>query len=864
MDSKEIREGYLKFFEGNGHLRLKSSSLIPQDPTLLFTVAGMVPLKGYFLGEETPPSTRITTVQKCLRTNDIENVGITKRHHTFFEMLGNFSIGDYFKDDAIRWAFEFSTDFLKLPVSKLWVTIYKDDAEARDIWHRVGIAYERIIPLGEEDNFWTMGPVGPCGPCSEIYFDRGAKTKEEESELPGGNGERFLEFWNLVFTQFDRQQDGTLLPLPRKNIDTGMGLERITSIMEDTDSDFETDLFMPIIREIEKITNKVYKTDVASSRYFKAIADHVRAIAFIIADGLMPSNEKRGYVLRRLIRRAELFGRDLGLSEPFLYNLSSSVVENFKGTYHELETSQETIKRVIKDEEHRFNATLNSGFDFFSEILATVQKNGNKVFPAESVFYLSDTLGFPLELSEMLIEENGLAFNKVEYDDLLNAQREKARVAVDAKDSYAEKMALSSIKQEIGETHFVGYEQTRENAKVIGIVKDGELLKSASQGEEISIVLDRTPFYAEKGGQVGDSGVIKGEHFEFEVVDTQSPLQGLTLHIGRLTRGIVELNAKCVASVDEQRRQAIRRAHTSTDILQAVLRKTFGETIRQQGSYVKPDEFRFDFNFNESLTEEALLTIEREINEIILQSHEVFTSEMDIYEAKKQGALAFFEEKYGSKVRVVEICDVSKEFCGGTHVLNTSQIGSVAITSFRTVASGVKRIEGFSGKLSYEFLSSYRKSVRETANLLGVNEVALSNKIKSILTDLKAGELRTKELLLAAAYGKIIKLEPSLTINGTPLYAVELDSVNLNDMRRVFDIAKKQIKEGILLLISSNDSQSFVLIGKISGEMEASGLFKEISEKFGIKGGGNERLAQGSVNNNLSMDDILAFLKSAR
>ncbi|MGB9694877.1 MAG: alanine--tRNA ligase [Caldisericaceae bacterium] len=864
MNSKEIREGYLKFFENKGHLRLKSSSLIPQDPTLLFTVAGMVPLKGYFLGEETPPSQRITTVQKCLRTNDIENVGITKRHHTFFEMLGNFSIGDYFKEDAINWAFEFSTEFLKLPLSNLWVTIYKDDIETRDIWKRVGIPSERIIPLGEADNFWTMGPVGPCGPCSEIYFDRGARTREEEEEIPGGNGERFLEFWNLVFTQFDRQSDGTLNPLPRKNIDTGMGLERVTSIIEGTDSDFETDLFLPIIGELEKITHKHYDTEDASSRYFKAIADHTRAIAFLIADGLLPSNEKRGYVLRRLIRRAELFGHNLGLTEPFLYNTATAVINIYEAEYPELRLSEEMIEKTIKGEESRFNLTLNSGFEFFNDIMNRVKKTGENIFPAESVFYLSDTLGFPLELSQMLIEENGLTFDRDEYEVLLNKQREKAKFFADTSDSYSEKMTFSSIRQEVGETVFVGYERVMEQTYITGIIRDGELLTEANEGEEVSIVINKTPFYAEKGGQIGDSGLIKGESFDFEVYDTQSPVQGLTLHVGKVVRGKVEAGADCTAAVDAKRRQAIKRSHTSVHILQAVLRNTFGNTLRQQGSYVKPDEFRFDFNFDNLLSQVELSKIEQEMNEIILDSKRVYTEELSIDEAMKQGALAFFEEKYGDRVRVVSIEEVSKEFCGGTHVSNTSEISLVVLTSFRTVASGIKRIEGLSGRSAYEFLSSYRRSVREVSALLGVNETSLSNKIKLVLDEVRKSELRKKELLFEVAQSKIANLKPSIFLENVPFHIVELDDVDLNDMRRVFDIAKKHIKEGLVVLVSNFNSHSYVLIGKISGETSALDIFKSLSERFGLKGGGNERLAQGSSDKNISLEELTDFLEAKR
>ncbi len=860
MDSKEIREGFLEFFESKGHLRLKGSSLVPQDPTLLFTVAGMVPLKGYFLGEEAPPSARITSVQKCLRTNDIENVGVTKRHHTFFEMLGNFSIGDYFKEDAIRWALEFSTEFLRLPVAKLWVTIFKDDAEARDIWKKVGIPEERIVPLGEEDNFWTMGSMGPCGPCSEIYFDRGIKIPEEENELPGGNGERFLEFWNLVFTQFDRQSDGSLLPLPRKNIDTGMGLERITSIIEDSDTDFETDLFLPIIRDIEKLSTVYYHSDYSKDRYFKAIADHVRAIAFLISDGIVPSNEKRGYVLRRLIRRAELFGRNIGLNQPFLNNLAVSFADNFKDIYSELSLAKEDIKRVVIDEEKRFGSTLNSGFDFFKDILESPMNKGSREISAESVFYLYDTLGFPLELSMMLIEEHGLLFDRVKFDKLLESQREKARRSIGVKDSFNERAVLANLKQEIGTSEFVGYNDLSCKAKIIAILKNGELVNESSSGEKVEIILDKTPFYPEKGGQMSDTGQIIGDSFEFSVFDTRTPIEGLIVHSGTVLKGTIKVGDECIAQVDVLRRSAIKRAHTSTHILQAVLRDVFGSDIHQQGSEVKPDEFRFDFNFTETISQNVLFTIEKKMNEILLESRSVSVKEMDLNEAKGSGALAFFEEKYGDKVRVVEVEGVSKELCGGTHISNTSQIGSVAITSFRTVASGVKRIEALSGEKAYNYFSKERESLGKIADELNVNEESITNKIKELLLEEKELQRRTREILLKLAEIKIESMSPVTLIGGVPLYSLELEEIGLDEMRKVFDIAKKHFDKGAVLLSSLMNGKTFSLVGRIDGNVSAIELFKKFSERFGFKGGGNDRIAQGSSDKRVPLETILKVI----
>jgi len=861
MDSREIRESFLKFFENKGHTRLKSASLIPNDPTLLFTAAGMVPLKAYYLGEEVPPNRRLTTVQKCLRTNDIDNVGYTARHHTFFEMLGNFSIGDYFKEDAIPWAYEYVTKVLGLPKEKLWVTVYKDDNEAREIWKKVGIPEERIVSLGEEDNFWTMGPVGPCGPCSEIYYDRGAKTPEEEKQLPGDEGERFLEFWNLVFTQYDRQIDGSLKPLPRKNIDTGMGLERITSILENVETDFETDLFIPIIEEIEHLSGEKYRNDPIKDRSFRAISDHIRAVSFLIADGLIPSNEKRGYVLRRLIRRSALFGRSLGLKEPFLFKLVPVVVKLMGDIYPELLESKEKIIDNLKVEEERFNNTLNNGFAYFDDVYKKVKKSGDKEFPAEAAFYLYDTLGFPLELTESILRSYGLTLNKEKFDALLEEQRARARKAFKGGESFTERVALAKLKERIGESKFVGYERFETSSVVTAILKRREDKEFADEGDLAVIVTKETPFYAEKGGQVGDTGIIESEGFLFKVSDTQTPIQGLIVHIGTVEKGHISVGDTVHLKIDVERRKAIMRAHTSTHILQSVLRKEFGEQLGQQGSAVYPDEFHFDFNFNGKITDEKLIELERKMNDIIVSSIPLVVKEMPIEEAKKSGALAFFEEKYGEIVRIVEIPGVSKEFCGGTHVSNTGEIGIVLLRSFRSVASGIRRIEGITGKKAYDEIMKERLIINSLKNKLGGSEDILVKHLDKLIADNKSYKKEIESLKKKVFESEIRNIE-TFDKDGIKYYVKVFKNAGMNDLKNAFDVMKMHVDSGIAVLAGEDGGKTYIIVGSISGKenVSAKDVFNKIASKYSIKGGGSERLVRGSSNGKLTEDALKSSL----
>jgi len=835
VESKDIRENFLVFFENKNHLRLKSASLIPQDPTLLFTSAGMVPLKAYYLGEEEPPGKRIATVQKCLRTNDIDNVGYTARHHTFFEMLGNFSIGDYFKEEAIPWAYQYVTEVLNLPKDRLWISVYKDDLESKEIWGKVGIAPEKIILLGEDDNFWKMGTVGPCGPCSEIYFDRGIRKAGEEKQLPGDDGERFLEFWNLVFTQFDRQANGELKPLPKRNIDTGLGLERITSIIEGVETDFETDLFLPIIKKIEDISREKYGIDEKKDRSFRVIADHIRAISFLIAEGLVPTNEKRGYVLRRLIRRSALFGRELNLEESFLHRIIPAVVDSLNAFYPELSENKDKIISNVKSEEERFNLTLNGGFEYFKDQRKKIEASGGKEFSADAVFYLYDTLGFPIELTKLLLKEHNLNFNNEKFDEYLEEQRERA----------------------VGMTDFIGYDILSSKVKVRGILKNGNLVSSASEGEEVSIMLDKTPFYAEKGGQAGDKGIIKNEKFAFVVEGTETPISDLIIHTGKIKSGFIKVGDTVEVSVDSERRHAIMRAHTSVHILQGVLRSFFGENIGQQGSAVYPDEFRFDFNFIGKMDDEMFGKIEREINDIIINGSPVCVKEMTLDEANKSGALAFFGDKYGDTVRVVDIAGISKEFCGGTHVSDTGDIHCVVLTSFRSVASGIKRIEGLSGKKAYQAILEKGRILKKIAKILSTDEKSVPDRMEEIFAENK--ELK-RELHQIKLKGIESALEDIILItkkDGIPFYFKEFHSVSFAELRKALDIARKKLKKGVVLFSSVESDKVLLLVGKLADENVSSiEIFNKVSPLLNGRGGGNEHLAQGSGTARISAKDL--------
>jgi alanyl-tRNA synthetase len=703
MSGNEIRELFLSFFESKGHTRVKSASLVPEsDPTLLFTNAGMVPFKNVFLGLEKRPYKRAVSCQKCLRVsgkhNDLESVGYTSRHHTFFEMLGNFSFGDYFKREAILYAWEFVTEYLKLPKERLYVSVFRDDEEAYRIWNEeVGLPSERIWRLGEEDNFWQMGDTGPCGPSSEIYVDRGEEYGEE----------RFLEIWNLVFMQYNRDEKGNLTPLPNPNIDTGMGLERIASVLQGTKTNFEIDLIKPLIDFGQEISGKTYGENFEDTVAMRVIADHLRAITFAISDGVLPSNTARGYVIRRILRRALRFGYKLGIREPFLYKGVDVVVEVMKDAYPELLQTRAFVKGVVKAEEERFLHTFKNSMPVVEEFINTALEEGRRFLKGEEVFKLYDTYGFPLDLLEEIAKEKGLSLDMEGFEKEMEIQRERARQ--NFKIQTKEVQPIYQHLKNIGRTStFVGYEQYVAQSKVIALLKNGELVSELKEGEEGEVFLDITPFYAERGGQIGDTGTIESVDGLFVVDDTQSPVDGVISHKGKVVKGTIKVGDQVIASIDRERREDIKRNHTATHLLHSALRLVLGEHVRQAGSLVADKYLRFDFTHFQALSVDELKRVEELVNEQIRKNEPVIVEEKDYREAIKEGAIAIFEEKYGERVRVLSVGDFSKELCGGTHVSRTGDIGYFKIISESSIGAGLRRIVAKTGRWAVEeaFLES--------------------------------------------------------------------------------------------------------------------------------------------------------------
>jgi alanyl-tRNA synthetase len=734
MSGNEIRELFLSFFESKGHTRVKSASLVPEsDPTLLFTNAGMVPFKNVFLGLEKRPYKRAVSCQKCLRVsgkhNDLESVGYTSRHHTFFEMLGNFSFGDYFKREAILYAWEFVTEYLKLPKERLYVSVFRDDEEAYRIWNEeVGLPSERIWRLGEEDNFWQMGDTGPCGPSSEIYVDRGEEYGEE----------RFLEIWNLVFMQYNRDEKGNLTPLPNPNIDTGMGLERIASVLQGTKTNFEIDLIKPLIDFGQEISGKTYGENFEDTVAMRVIADHLRALTFAISDGVLPSNTARGYVIRRILRRALRFGYKLGIREPFLYKGVDVVVEVMKDAYPELLQTRAFVKGVVKAEEERFLHTFKNSMPVVEEFINTALEEGRRFLKGEEVFKLYDTYGFPLDLLEEIAKEKGLSLDMEGFEKEMEIQRERARQ--NFKIQTKEVQPIYQHLKNIGRTStFVGYEQYVSQSKVIALLKNGELVSELKEGEEGEVFLDITPFYAERGGQIGDTGTIESVDGLFVVDDTQSPVDGVISHKGKVVKGTIKVGDQVIASIDRERREDIKRNHTATHLLHSALRLVLGEHVRQAGSLVADKYLRFDFTHFQALSVDELKRVEELVNEQIRKNEPVIVEEKDYREAIKEGAIAIFEEKYGERVRVLSVGDFSKELCGGTHVSRTGEIGYFKIISESSVGAGLRRIVAKTGRWAVEeaFLESL--TLRQVAQSLGVST-------EEVLEGLSKLQERIKEL----------------------------------------------------------------------------------------------------------------------
>lgn len=853
MKSKDIRREFLKFFESKGHLRLGSASLIPDDPTVLLTIAGMVPFKRYFLGE-TPPARRITTVQKCVRTPDIERVGYTRRHLTFFEMLGNFSFGDYFKKEAITWSWEFLTEILKLPKEKVWITVYKDDEETISIWEKeIGIQNTRIVRMGEEDNFWAMGPVGPCGPCSEVIFDLGPEFGCGKPDCKiGCDCDRYLEVWNLVFTEFNREESGGLSPLPRKNIDTGMGLERAAFVVQGVGSVFETDLFQPILEYLEEITDKRYKENKDTTYNFNVIADHCRAVTFLIGDGVIPSNEGRGYVLRRILRRAVRYGVKLGINTSFLYKIVPLVVFIMKDAYPELEKEEEFIVNIVKKEEENFLSTLQRGLDRLESIIEK-----DRYISGEEAFRLYDTYGFPLELTVEIAREKNVEVDTEGFSQMMEESRERTRAS-------RKKVLLTTIKEDLATT-FVGYNTLEENGEIIYLIKDDNPVEELNKGEVGEIVTDITPFYAESGGQLADKGIILSDNAKLNVLDVQKRGNAI-YHKVEVTEGKISISDKVYLIVDKERRKALARAHTGTHLLHSVLRKNLGDIVKQAGSLVDTDLLRFDFVYFEDIQPSVRDFIEDEVNKYIRENLTVNIEELPLEEAIKSGAIALFEERYGENVRVVSIDNISKELCGGTHVKSTGDIGFFVIKDIYSIGTGVKRVEALVGEKALRFVQEERALIEEITDILKSNpqEIISSLKKREDEIDLLKKYIEKTEDLLAGLLSERL-IEDRINLNGIDIVGSLIGDFSIEFLRIVGDKVKEKLPNAIILL-GAKDKDRVRLVLMVSKNLvdkglKAGELMKEVSKLFNGSGGGRDELAQGGGKLTIPFDNGIKRLK---
>ncbi len=856
----DLREKYLAFFESKAHLRLGSFSLVPNnDKSLLLINSGMAPMKKYFTGEVTPPSVRVTTCQKCIRTPDLERVGITARHGTFFEMLGNFSFGDYFKKEAITWAWEFLTVTLEIPGELLWPSVYEEDDEAYTFWRDViGVPEERIVKLGKADNFWEHG-TGPCGPCSEIYFDRGEKYGCGSPDCkPGCDCDRYMEIWNNVFSQFNNMGDGTYTELEHKNIDTGMGLERLACIMQDVDNMFEVDTIRNILDNVCRISGKEYGKDTATDISIRAITDHARAATFMISDGIIPSNEGRGYVLRRIIRRAVRHGKLIGINRPFFMELCDTVINENKQGYPELIEKQQLIAKVINNEESSFNKTVDQGLNMLEELT-----RNSKTFSGEDAFKLYDTYGFPIDLTKDILKEKGIELDELRFKELMEEQKQKARNARKSSDGESWKsdgITFENIPQSI----FVGYTDNSKETEILDIVVENEHTASVFEGQKAVIVLKETPFYAESGGQVGDSGIITTENGEFVVTDTTKTTGGVITHFGYLKSGVISVGDSAKAQIDVLRRDAIRRNHTAAHLLQAALRTVLGNHVEQAGQLVNEKAVRFDFTHFSALTSEELTAVEDIVNTAILNSIAVENTEMPIDEAKKLGAMALFGEKYGDVVRVVNAKGVSVEVCGGTHVDNTSKLGLFHINSESSVAAGVRRIEAVAGANVLAVIQNYIKLTTDTADALkatNINDIA--KRAQAVISELKETQknLEKAEAQLANAKMSSI-LDGAVEIDGLRVITKELKGADANELRKMADIIKADNPDTVAVFAGVNgDKLTFcAACGKdaISKGVHAGNLVREIAKICGGNGGGKPDSAMAGGKDISKLEDALS------
>ncbi len=866
MGLNEIREKYLAFFESKGHLRLPSFPLVPQnDASLLLINAGMAPLKPYFTGKEVPPRKRVTTCQKCIRTPDIERVGKTARHGTFFEMMGNFSFGDYFKHEATAWAWEFITKVLEIPVDRLWVSVYEDDKEAVDIWTKeVGVSPDRIVYLGKEDNFWEIG-TGPCGPCSEIYFDRGEEYGCGSPDCGVGcECDRYVEFWNLVFTQFDKDENGVYNRLAHPNIDTGMGLERMACIMQGVTSIFEVDTIRRVLDYAAEIANVEYGREEKTDISLRVITDHIRSTVFLVSDGVLPSNEGRGYVLRRLLRRAARHGRLLGIGGSFLYKIAKVVMEESKGAYPELEEKFEYIEKVIRNEEERFAETIDQGLVILNEYIDEIKKSGKNLLDGEKAFKLYDTYGFPIDLTREIAEEAGIEIDEKGFTALMDKQKERARSARgDMEDAAWDEDVFATIKEA---TVFEGYEKTETDGKIIAIAKDNALVQTACEGDEVILVLDRTAFYAESGGQVGDSGEISGDGFVLKVSDVKKQ-NGKFLHKAVVASGTVCAGDLAHTKIDTYRRDAIRRNHSAAHLLQAALKNILGNHVAQAGSYVSEDRMRFDFSHFSAMTAEELEKVEKEVNEVIMKCIPVDNFEAPIEEAKKLGATALFGEKYGATVRIVKMGDYSIEFCGGTHVANTGNVGLFKIISESGVAAGVRRIEAVTGMGVLELIKKSEDTINAVASALKTNPGEVALKAAALPEELKEAKREIESLKNKMAQGSIGNvLSDAAEVKGIKVITKKMDDgLDMNALRNVGDSLKQKVECGIIVLASDEGGKVNIIAMATKAAVEkgvhAGNIIREVAKVTGGGGGGKPDNAQAGGRDASKIDEALAIVK---
>lgn len=864
----ELRKMYLEFFESKGHLAMKSFSLIPQnDKSLLLINAGMAPLKPYFTGQEIPPRKRVTTCQKCIRTGDIENVGKTARHGTFFEMLGNFSFGDYFKHEAIAWSWEFLTKVLEIPEDRLYPSVYEEDDEAFDIWNQeIGVAKERIFRFGKEDNFWEHG-AGPCGPCSEIYYDRGEKYGcGKPGCTVGCDCDRYIEIWNNVFTQFNNDGNGNYEELTNKNIDTGMGLERLATVMQDVDSIFDVDTIKAIRDKVCEFAGVTYGAEYKNDVSIRVITDHIRSVTFMVSDGIMPSNEGRGYVLRRLLRRAARHGRLLGIQGQFLSNLSEVVIRESKDGYPELADKKEYILKLIATEEENFNKTIDQGLNILNEMMEEMKKEGTTVLSGENTFKLYDTYGFPMDLTIEILEENGFTADEKGFHEAMEVQRQTARDAREVTNYMGADVTIYQSIDATIESKFVGYDRLSHDSKVTVLTTSDAIVEELTEGMEGTVLVEETPFYATMGGQVADTGVISTADGEFVVEDTIK-LQGTKIgHVGRMVSGSIHTGATVTLKVDESRRNLTANNHSATHLMQKALRMVLGNHVEQAGSLVDKDKLRFDFTHFSPMTEEEISRVEKIVNEEISKGLEVVTNEMTLDEAKKTGAMALFGEKYGEKVRVVQMGDFSSELCGGTHVSNTRNISAFKIVSESGVAAGVRRIEALTGAGLIAHYNQVEEQLKEVAKALKTSPAEAMKRVLALQEEVKALSKENDKLkakMAKAAAGDVTS--EAEEVGGIQILVKQLSDVDMNGMRDLGDEAKQKLGEAIVVFAAEINGKVNLMAtateGAVAKGAHAGNLIKEIASFVGGGGGGRPNMAQAGGKNPAGIPDALKKAK---